>query len=48
MPQRVDPVVVVELDRDRGAGDREIAVAAGEFLDREAASGRPTPGTAQP
>ncbi len=36
-----DPVVVVELDADGGAGDREVAVAAGELLDGEAAPPAP-------
>ena len=35
------PVVAVELHRDRGARDGEIAVAAGEFLDREAGPAAP-------
>ena len=35
------PVVVVELDRDRRTRDREIAVAAGDLLDREAAPPAP-------
>ena len=36
-----DPVVGVELDADRGAGDREVAVPARELLDREAAPAAP-------
>ena len=42
------PVVVVEFDRDGGAGDGEIAVPPGELLDREAATARTTRGTARP
>ena len=36
-----DPVIVVEFDGGDRAGDREVAVAAGELLDREAAPSRP-------
>ena len=40
-PATGNPVVVVELHRDRGARDGEIAVAAGELLDREAGPAAP-------
>ena len=42
------PVIVVEFDGHRRARDREIAVAAGEFLHREAGASRPRPGIAPP
>ena len=40
-PQRSTASVVVELDRGDGAGEGEVAVAAGDLLDREAAPARP-------
>ena len=36
MPQRVTRSIVVQLDRDSGACDREIAVPAGELFNRKA------------
>ena len=39
------PVVGVELDRDDRAGEREVAVPAGELAHREPATVRSTPGS---